>query len=250
MDVLGDVGERLPRRRGAGVELARAERLEERLGERPADPHRLADRLHLRSESPVSAGELLEGEARELDDDVVERRLEARGCRPRQVVRDLVERVADGELRRDLRDRVAGRLRRERRRAGDARVHLDDAHVARLAAARELDVRAAGVDADGADDRDRGVAQLLVRLVGQRHLRRDGDRVARVDAHRIEVLDRADDDDVVEPVADDLELELVPAADGLLDEHLADRRLGRGRARPGGEARPRCTRSRRRGRRA
>ena len=215
----------LPRRRGAGVELARAVRLEERLGEGAADAHRLADRLHLRAERPVGAGELLEGEARELDDDVVERRLEARRRRPRQVVRDLVERVADGEPRRDLRDRVAGRLRRERGRARDARVHLDHAHVAGLAAARELDVRAAGVDADRADDRRRRVAQLLVRLVGQRHLRRDRDRVARVDAHRVEVLDRADDHDVVDPVAHDLELELVPAAHRLLDEHLADRRL-------------------------
>ena len=44
-------------------------------------------------------------------------------------------------------------------------------------------------------------------------------------AHRIEVLDRADDDDVVRAVAHDLELELVPAAYGLLDEHLPDRRL-------------------------
>ncbi len=60
---------------------------------------------------------------------------------------------------------------------------------------------------------------------GERHLRRDGDGVAGVHAHRVEVLDRADDDDVVGAVADDLELELVPAADGLLDEHLADRAL-------------------------
>ena len=67
------------------------------------------------------------------------------------------------------------------------------------------------------------VAKLLVGLVGEGHLRRDGDRVAGVDAHRVEVLDRADDHDVVGAVADDLELELVPAAQGLLDEHLADR---------------------------
>ena len=43
--------------------------------------------------------------------------------------------------------------------------------------------------------------------------------------HRVEVLDRADDHDVVVQVADHLELELVPAADGLLDEHLGDRAL-------------------------
>ena len=46
-----------------------------------------------------------------------------------------------------------------------------------------------------------------------------------MDAHRVEVLDRAHDDDVVVQVADHLELELVPAADGLLDEHLRDRAL-------------------------
>ena len=58
----------------------------------------------------VGAGELLEREARPLDDDVVDDRLE-RGARARDVVLELVERVADRELRRDLRDRIAGRLR-------------------------------------------------------------------------------------------------------------------------------------------
>src|SRR5207302_7339550 len=55
--------------------------------------------------------------------------------------------------------------------------------------------------------------------------RRDRDRVPGMDAHRVEVLDRAHDDDVVEPVADDLELELVPPTYRLLVEHLADRRF-------------------------
>ena len=225
MDALGDVVERPPRGRRAGVELARAERLQERLGERPADSHRLADRLHLRAERRVGAGELLEREARELDDDVVERGLEARRRRLREVVRDLVERVADRELRRDLRNWIARCLRGERGRPRDARVHLDHPDLAGLAAARELDVRAARLDADGADDRGRGIAELLVGLVGERHLRRHRDRVAGVDAHRVEVLDRADDDDVVVQVADHLELELVPAANGLLHEHLGDRAL-------------------------
>ena len=46
-----------------------------------------------------------------------------------------------------------------------------------------------------------------------------------MDAHRVEVLDRAHDDDVVVQIADHLELELVPATDGLLDEHLCYRAL-------------------------
>jgi len=225
MHGLGELERPGPRRRGAGLELARAERLEVRLRERPADAHRLADRLHLGAERVVGSRELLEGEARELDDDVVQRRLEARRRRLRQVVRDLVQRVPDGELGRDLRDRVAGRLRGERRRAGDAGVHLDHAHLARLAIPGELDVRAARLHSDGADDRGCGVAELLVGLVGERHLRCDGDRVSRVDAHGVQVLDRADDHDVVHPVTDHLELELVPTPHRLLDEDLADRGL-------------------------
>ena len=94
------------------------------------------------------------------------------------------------------------------------------------------------------------VAQLLVGLVGERHLRRDRDRVARVDAHRVEVLDRADDHDVVRAVAHHLELELVPAADRLLDEHLADRALGEAALDLAMERIERRPRSRRRDRRA
>ena len=41
------------------------------------------------------------------------------------------------------------------------------------------------------------VAHPLVFLVGQRQRRRDRDAVAGVHAHRIDVLDRADDDEVV-----------------------------------------------------
>jgi hypothetical protein len=83
---------------------------------------------------------------------------------------------------------------------------------------RELHVRAAGVDADLAQHRDRRVAHDLVFLVGQRLRRRDRDRVAGVHAHRVEVLDRADDDAVVLLVAHDLHLELFPAEQRLLDQ--------------------------------
>ncbi len=49
---------------------------------------------------------------------------------------------------------------------------------------RELDVAAAGVDADLAQNRDREVAHRLVFAVGESHRRCDGDRVAGVDADR------------------------------------------------------------------
>ena len=102
---------------------------------------------------------------------------------------------------------------------------------------RELDVAAAGVDADLADHGDADVAQALVLAVGQRQRRGDGDRVAGVHAHRVEVLDRADDHDVVALVAHELELELLPAEDRLLEEHLGGRASSAARRRRSGAGR-------------
>ena len=90
--------------------LQRAHRLLQRLGEAAAERHHLADALHVRRQGGVGAGELLEGEPRDLHHDVVEARLEARRRLGGDVVRDLVEGVAERELRGDLRDREAGRL--------------------------------------------------------------------------------------------------------------------------------------------
>ena len=90
---------------------------------------------------------------------------------------------------------------------------------------RPLHVGAAD-DADLVDDR----VGLLLEAVDD--LLRDclhgggAERVARVHAHRIDVLDGADSDELSLGVADDLELELLPAQDALLDEHLGDRRCG------------------------
>lgn len=52
-------------------------------------------------------------------------------------------------------------------------------------------------DAEVADDLDGDLAELVVLVVGQRLRRRDDHRLARVDAHRIEVLHIADDEAVV-----------------------------------------------------
>ena len=237
-------------KRRLSVKLARTQGFSERLAERAPDRHHLADRLHVRRERRVDARELLEREARPLHDDVVERRLEARGRGAGDVVGDLVERVADREPGGDLGDREAGGLRRQRGRPRHARVHLDHDDLVGRRVDRELHVGAAGLDADGADDGDRLVAQLLVGAVGQRLLRGDGDAVAGVDAHRVDVLDRADDHDVVRVVAHDLELELAPAEDRLVDQDLADRRGGEALRDDPLEVLDACGRCRRRGRRA
>ena len=201
--------------------LEPAQRLVQRRPEGPVDRHHLARRLHLAAERPVGAGELVEREARQLDHDVVERRLERGHGRAGHDVRDLGEAAPDGDLRRDPGDRVAGRLRGERRRARDARVDLDHRVLGRVGRERELDV-AAALDPERADDRQRGAAQPLVDRVGQRLDRRDDDRVAGVDPERVDVLHRAHGDAGVVRVAHDLVLDLLPADEAALDHHLVD----------------------------
>ena len=204
---------------GCGVEFQRTQRLAERLLERPPDRHRLAHRLHLRVEARVGAGELLQLEARHLHHHVIERRLESGGGAAGDVVGDLVQAIAHGEQRGDFGDWVAGGLRRQRRRAADARVHLDDDHATVLRVHGKLDIGAARIHADRAQHGNRSVAHPLVLAIGERLRGCDGDRVARVDAHRVEVLNGADDNDVVRVVAHHLHLVLFPADDGFFEQH-------------------------------
>ncbi len=205
--------------------LEPAQRLLQRLLEGAADGHHLAHRLHLGRQAVVGGRKLLEGEARDLGDHVVDRGLEGRrrGAAG-DVVLQLIERVADGELGGDLGDREARRLGSERRGARHARIHLDDEQAPVLRTDSELHVRAARIDADLAQHRDRGVAHALIFLVRQSQRRRHGDGVARMHAHRVQVLDRADDDAVVLVVAHHLHLEFFPADHRLLEQHLGGRR--------------------------
>ena len=67
-----------------------------------------------------------------LDDHVIDGRLEAGRRLARDVVLDFVQAIADGELRGDLRDGESGGLRGQRGAARHARIHLHDHHAARL----------------------------------------------------------------------------------------------------------------------
>src|SRR4029079_224685 len=82
---------------------------------------------------------------------------------------------------------------------------------------------AATLDAECADDLESGAAQALVNGIGQRLDGRDDDRVAGMNAERIDVLHRADSDARVRRVAHHLVLDLLPADEAFLDHDLADR---------------------------
>ena len=107
-----------------------SEGLLQALAEGAADGHDLADGLHLGGQDRVGLGELLEGPAGDLGDDVVDGGFEAGGGLAGDVVSELVQAIADGQLGGDLGDGEAGGLRGQGAGAADAGVHLDDDHAA------------------------------------------------------------------------------------------------------------------------
>ena len=200
----------------ADARLERTHGLEQRLLHRAADRHHLARGLHLRAELVRGVGELVERETRHLRYDVVERRLErGRGIGDA----DLVERQAHGDLGAHAGNGVSRSLRREGRGARHARIDLDQVVFERQRVECELHV-AAALDLQRADDLQRRIAQHLELLVGERLARGHDDRVARMDADRVDVLHAADADGRVVAVAHHLVLDLLVALDALLDEHL------------------------------
>ena len=111
-------------RKSRKLVIDRPYRLLDSLLERPADAHHLAHALHAATQQPADAVELLEVPARDLDDDVVQARLEARRRHLRHRILDLVQGDAQPELRRNERQRVPGRLGRQRGRTGQTGVDL------------------------------------------------------------------------------------------------------------------------------
>ena len=134
------------------ADLEAANAFLERLLERAADAHGLADRLHRCVERRVRLAEFFEREARDLENAVVHRRLEERVGLAGHVVPDLVERHANGEFRGHPRDGEARGLGRQRAGARQPRVDLDDDDLIVGGVSAELNVGPAARDADLADD--------------------------------------------------------------------------------------------------
>ena len=185
-----------------------------------------AHALHGGGQLVLGAGELLEGEAGNLDHAVVDGGFEGRGRLAGDVVAQFVQRVAHGELGGDFGDGEAGGLGGQRGGTGHAGVHFDDHEVAVGGVDAELDVRSAGFHADFAHDGEGGVAHLLVFAVREGLSRSHGDGVAGVHAHGVHVFDGTHDHAVVRGVAHDFHLEFFPADDRLFDHDFADRAGG------------------------
>ena len=190
----------------------------------PTDGHGLADGFHCRRQGRFGTRKFLEGEARHLGDHIVDGGLEARGGDFGDIVVEFVKRITNRQFRGDFRNREAGRLRCQGRGTRDTRVHLDHDEAPIVRIDRKLYVGTTGLDTDFPQTCDRGIPHDLIFFVSQRQRRRHGYRVAGVNAHRIDIFDRADNDAVIRFVADDLHFEFFPAEYRFLDQHFGGRR--------------------------
>ncbi len=191
---------------------------------RATDRHRFADRFHRSREDRIGGWEFFERETWDFRDDVIDRRFERRRRDTSDVIWQFIEGVTDGEFCGDFCDWETGCLRGERRAPRNARVHFDDDHPAGFRIGRELDVRAAGFHADLTDHGEGCVTHDLILAVRQRLDRGYGDRIAGVNAHRVDVFNRANDHAVVGAVTHDLHFKFFPAEQRFVDQYFRDRR--------------------------
>ena len=101
--------------------------------------------------------------------------------------------------------------------AGYAGIHFDNDHSSCAGADSKLDIGTACLDADFADDSKGGVAHALKFAIGQSLGWGDGNAVAGVNSHGIEVFDGADDDAVIRVIAHDFHFVLFPALEQLVN---------------------------------
>ena len=185
------------------------------------DRHDLSRRLHLGPEKMLRRPELVEGESRHLYDTVVQGRLKGGVAHSRDLISDLIQRVAERELRRYPRDGIARRLRGERRGTGDAGIDLDHKVAKALRIQGELDIAAAR-DSKLCDDAEGGAPQKLVFPVREGLRGGADDGIPGVHADRVEIFHIADADRVSRTVPHELVLDLLPARDALLHQNLMD----------------------------
>ena len=183
-----------------------------------ADGHDFAHGLHGGTDFAADAHELRQVPARYLADEVVQRGSHIGGI-GRAHLANLVEGVTQGNLGGHEGQGIARGLAGQCGRTAEAGVDLDDAVVIGLGVEGVLDVALAH-DAQVADTPAAEGLQLLHLLLRQRTGGSHHDALAGVYAQRVEVLHRSHGETMVVGVADNLELNFLPALQALLHQDL------------------------------
>ena len=197
----------------------------QRFLESPADRHGFTNRFHLCCQTVISGWKLFKCETWNLGHHVVDGGFErGRGRAAGNLVAQLIKRVANGQFRSHLGNGKTGGLGGQRRRSRYPGVHFDNDYPAIVGVHSELDIGTACVNTDLSQHSKRRVAQTLVFLVCQCQRRCNGNRVAGMDAHRVEVFNRTDYDAVIVVIPHHFHFVLFPPQHGDFQQYLGGRR--------------------------
>ncbi|GKT45601.1 LOW QUALITY PROTEIN: uncharacterized protein ColSpa_05782 [Colletotrichum spaethianum] len=187
--------------------------------EASADAHDLTNTLHGRAQLSGNTGELLQVPTGHLDDNVVERGLEAGASGLGDAVGNVLEGDAETELGSDEGQGVSSSLGSKGRGSGQSGVDLDNAVLPGEGVQGILNV-ALSDNAQVADNVDSRSTKHVVVFVRQGLRGSNNDGVTSVNTERVKVLHIAHRDAVVLGITNDLVLNLLPALHTALDEHL------------------------------
>ena len=203
------------------ADFQRAHSLENSAFKVAVNAHDFARGLHLRAQRLVRINELIKRPAREFHDAVVERRLKAGLGLLRYRIGDFIKRITDGNLGRNLGNRIARCLGGQGRGTAYTRIYFDN--IVTVAVGVEGILRiAAAFDAEFADNAQGGTSEHLILMVSQRLGRCDDDGVTGMHAHGVEVFHIADGDAVVVAVTHNFVFDFLPAGHTALNEHLTN----------------------------
>ena len=183
--------------------------------------HNFAGSLHLGAQGAVGGNKFIKGPTGEFQNDVVDGGLEASLGLLGNSVFDFVQIIAHSNLTGNLCDRIAGCLGSQSGGTAYTGVNLDNIVVFRIGIQCQLYI-AATYYTQLADDVDGSLAQHLHFFIVQGLGRSHNDGVAGVHAYRIQVFHGADGDAVVGSIANNLELDFLPASNGAFNQALAD----------------------------
>ena len=167
--------------------------------------------------------ELAEVPTRNLTYHIVECRLEESRSGLRHRVLQVEQSVTQTEFSGYKRQRIPRSFRSQRRRTAQTGIHLDNPIIFRFGVKSILHVTFA-YDADMTDDTDSQFAKLMILAIGQGLARSDNDRLAGMNAQRVEILHVADRDTVIETVAHHFIFHFLPAFQALFHQHLGRER--------------------------
>lgn len=197
------------------------------------DSHNFSDRLHRTAQSGADSVELLKIPSRDLDDTVVERRLETGRSELGHRVSNLVQGDVETKLGSDKGQGVPSGLGSESGRSRETSVDLDDAVLFGEWVESILDVTLSN-DTEMTDDIDSSRSEHVVVGIREGLRRGNDDGVSGMNTERIKVLlisqSRAgfwtthlhvtDRDTVVSAISNNLVLDLLPSLHTLLNQNL------------------------------